>query len=228
MKLKGPIITLMAGLVVAGSLFGMSFAAANQESGSIATSPAGNAEAVSSSAAAPAPSPSAAPQAPVDPAPAGPVTYAGKVSNKTATLAIAVRDGKAVAYLCNGRNLEAWLQGTAENGQLNLTAVTAGEATLTGTYDANGAAGTATVNGKPYEFRIKAVQAPSGLYRIATTVSNARYTGGWIEVDGQTVGMVTREGGPGEPAPARNPDTGEVRINGQTVQTDRVDGTPIR
>ena len=60
------------------------------------------------------------------------VTYAGKVTGGKATIAIAVKDGKAVAYLCDGKKTEAWLRGTAVDGELALSGPD--EATLSGSY----------------------------------------------------------------------------------------------
>ena len=61
-----------------------------------------------------APATAAAATAAKPAAPTGPqVTYAGKVGGGRASIAIAVKDGKAIAYLCDGQTAEAWLQGTA-------------------------------------------------------------------------------------------------------------------
>jgi len=65
------------------------------------------------------------------PATAAKVTYAGSTVGGQASIAIAVADGHAVAYLCDGQRAEAWLQGTANDGKLNLAGT--GGASLTGT-----------------------------------------------------------------------------------------------
>jgi hypothetical protein len=232
MKLKGPVVTLLGGLVVAGVLFGLSVAAA--KTNNPATNAAGNASAAAPSASAqpgdakPSASTSATP-AP-DPAAAAPITFAGKVNGGAATLAIAIKEGKAIAYLCNGRNLESWMQGDAANGQLSLTGTQ--QATLTATYDGNVATGTVTAAGRTYQFQIKPAQAPSGLYRLATTVGNAQVVNGWIVSEGQVVGLTTRtQDGKTttEPAPEIDPNTGIAIIDGTPQQVGRVDGTtPLR
>ena len=45
-------------------------------------------------------------------------TWAGDVDGGEATIAISVNDGVAIAYLCDGKRVEAWLQGTAADGKL--------------------------------------------------------------------------------------------------------------
>ena len=37
------------------------------------------------------------------------------------TIAIAVKDGKAIAYVCDGKKIEAWLDGTLQGDTLALT-----------------------------------------------------------------------------------------------------------
>jgi hypothetical protein len=224
MKVKGPIVTLAAGLVFAGTLFGLSVAAKNQrttdEAAANAVANATATKASSPPAAAPSATPSvAASTAP--PAGAPQLAFAGKVEGGAAALAIAVRDGKVIAYLCNGKNLESWMKGTAANGQLSLTG--SGSA-LNGSYADGWATGSVSAAGKQYSFRIKAAQAPSGLYRLATRVGNSQVVGGWI-VDGpQTTGILVSDGTP-MAAPPIDPATGNVTINGTSVTAAQADPT---
>jgi hypothetical protein len=229
MKLKGPALTLLGGLVLAGALLGVNIAAnraEGAETGAVKTNATASESAATSTRglAAPAPaeatpSASATPSAPAGGRQSAPVTYAGRVDGGGAAIAIAVRDGQGLAYVCDGKRLEAWLQGGAGDGQLALTG--ANGASLTGTYDATAAKGSVTVAGRTYTFRITVVQAPSGLYRIADKVANASAKGGWI-VDGeQQTGTLTVDGVT-RPAPPLNPQTGEVTINGVTVKPGRV------
>jgi serine/threonine-protein kinase len=222
MRIKGPIITLVAGLVVAGVLLGLSLAAtkvnkdpSTANAGNVGT--AASSPAAEPSASAPAPSESAGTNVPA----AAPLTFAGRVNGGAATIAIAVRDGKAIAYLCNGRNLEAWLQGDAKDGKLALTG--AKQASLTGGYDNTYAEGSVTAAGRTYAFRVQMVQAPDGLYRLAAPVANKQTVGGWIQVRGEQTGMVSIDG-VGQPAPTMDPATGKVVINGVETQAGKVDG----
>jgi hypothetical protein len=78
-----------------------------------------------------------------------------------------VRDGKAIAYVCDGKSVEAWMQGSAADGQLSLTGDKGSG--VTGTYADGWATGTVTAAGKQWNFRVKSVQTPSDLYRTTAT-----------------------------------------------------------
>ena len=42
----------------------------------------------------------------------GEKAYAGRTAGNEVTVAIAVKDGRAVGYVCDGKKIEAWLEGT--------------------------------------------------------------------------------------------------------------------
>ncbi|MFC3988450.1 hypothetical protein [Actinoplanes siamensis] len=143
------------------------------------------------------------------------VTLAGAVEDDAGTLAISVRDREAVAYICDGRKVEAWLKGTAEDGRLDLSGK--GGARITGTFDAGSARGRVTVAGETHDFTLRTVRKPSGLYRTSTKVRDARVEGSWIVLpDGRQVGVLTSGDRTG-PAP---------RLD-VTSRTTTVDGTPV-
>jgi hypothetical protein len=124
-------------------------------------------------------------------------TYTGRIEGDAAALAIAVKEGKAVAYLCDGKKIESWSKGTEVDGEILLTG---NSSKLTGTLTNSVARGVVAVAGKQWNFRIKLSKPPSGLYRMATQVNRAMVVGGWI-VDGtQTIGIVNVAGTP-MPAP---------------------------
>ena len=240
MRPKSPVVTLLFGVAVAAVAFGVNVAA--NHSAAAGQGGAGNARAAATapggaqSATAAAPGGPAAPgggQAAAAPpvadegtsvepskAPSPPITYAGRVDGGEIAIAIAVRDGQGIAYVCNGKKLEAWFQGPAGDGQLALTGKTAGSS-IVGTHDGQFAAGTVTLGGRKWTFRIPMVQAPAGLYKIADKVANASIQGGWIVYDGGQTGSVTIDGRTGA-APPLNTETGEVVINGVTVKPPRL------
>jgi serine/threonine-protein kinase len=218
MKPKGPVLTLLSGLVLAGAVFGMSIVASHAAAGERdATTPTAAAATASASAtAAPTEETSVTPLT----VPTAPTTYAGRVDGGEVAIAIAVKDGQAISYVCNGKKLEAWFQGPAGDGQLALTGK-AGGSTIVGTHDGQIAAGTVTLGGRRWTFRIPMVQAPAGLYRIADKVANAAIKGGWIVYEGGQTGTLTVDGRTGT-APPLNTETGEVVINGVTVKPPRL------
>ena len=125
------------------------------------------------------------------------VTFAAHL--EIGTLYVAVRDGRAIAYLCDGDDVEVWFQGPALAGELALTSKAG--ATLTGSFKAGSASGSITFGGRAAKFRIPSVRKPSGLYRAAGRVRNAAVKGGWIVLaDGSQTGVLTVGGTP-QPAP---------------------------
>jgi len=218
MKRKGPILTLAAGVVLAAVLMVLNINATR--STPTAAAPTDKATTAAATTAAPAPTTAAAV------VPAGPpVTYAGNVVGGGATIAIAVKDGKAIAYLCDGRSAEAWLQGTAQNGALNLTG--ADGAGLTGTV-ANGVAnGVVTAVGRDFSFSVGAVEPPSGLYRASANVANAEVVDGWIVLaDGTQVGT-QRKGATITSAPRLNLPAKTAVVDGVTINATMLDGTRL-
>lgn len=200
---RSPILLLVYGLVFAIGLLVTSSVAVSKRVPSAAV-----AVPSTSSGNSPAPSPPpplvekeiAAPsEAPTPPPAKVNAVWAGEVDGGGASIAISVKDGVAVAYLCDGKKTEIWLQGTAEDGKLSLTAKN-GE-TLTGTFGGGKATGTITASGKKWSFTIAAVAPPSGLYRSTENVRNAQVACGWIRLaNGRTVGICATDGTP-QPAP---------------------------
>ena len=165
-------------------------------------------------AAAPGPSPSATGQPTREPSnPETPdVAYAGRDDAGKMDVAIAVKDGQAVGYLCDGRSVEAWLEGTATDGRLALEA-SDGDATIYADFDAKGAAGTAVVGDYEFDFDIDPVEPPAGLYRK----KDGKTTTGWIiQSDGSQVGIANTDGTK-QPAPVLDPKTGQAElVTGET------------
>jgi hypothetical protein len=155
---------------------------------------------------------------------AAPITYAGWVNGGGATIAIVVKEGKAVAYLCDGSRTEAWLQGTAANGELVLQG--SGNARLAGTFGNGKAAGSVSTAGRRFTFNVKVVKPPSGLYRATAQALNA--VGGWVvfENEGKVeqVGVLNIAGEP-QPADPLNLTNNTTDVNGTTVTADQVDPT---
>jgi serine/threonine-protein kinase len=143
-------------------------------------------------------------------------TYAGRVAGAghQPLLAISVRDGVAVAYICDGK-LEAWLKGTASDGHLSLKGDDG--AKLTASFSATRAKGSVTVGNKTWEFVTPVVKKPSGLYKATAKVRGAKVQGGWVVLaDGDQVGLVRRDGAPAT-APVIDTATGRTTIDGQVL-----------
>lgn len=222
MKKYSPMVTLLAVAVLAAVLFAVNSNsnAANQDV---------TASAPTSAARTPTdiPSPTASPAAPTTTALAAAVqeaAYAGRSSGNEVTVGIAVKDGRAVGYVCDGAQVEAWLEGTLVGDQLSLESGDGGT-TIAGTTDEAASLGTVSVAGRQWPFSAEAVQAPAGLYEGRADVRGVANRIGWIVLaDGSQTG-VWFDGVEKQPAPplATN-DLDGVVIDGVAVRVDEVGG----
>jgi hypothetical protein len=163
--------------------------------------------------------PAAAAAAQPEPTAAPPVVaekaYTGRSAGNEVTVAVAVKDGRAVAYVCDGKKVEAWMEGTLTGGALSLTGKTS---TITGTVDEKATFGTVVVDGKEWPFSARGVTAPAGLYEGRGTLAGVATRVGWIvDGDGKVTGVANR-GGRRSAAPTLDPDEPE---------NTRIDGTPV-
>lgn len=216
MRTKGPLLTLLAVVVLALILLAVNL--------TTKTDGASSPTAGSSTAAPAAPAQAAPPAAP--PADAGtPIPaqakYTGKTSGRKAgeaSVAVAVKDGRASAYLCDGKTLEAWLNGPVQGSSVTLTGKNG--STLTGSYTDGRLSGNVTVGGLSWAFSATPSKSPAGVYRARKGTADA----GWIVYpDGSQTG-VQNVGGQASPAPALDPASGSAVLGGETVPVQTIDG----
>ncbi len=201
MKIKTPYLTLLVGAALGAVLLVASMLATPKAPASpvaaATPAPASGASAQSSPA---SPTPTATVVANV-PARAN---YAGEVNGGGASVAISIHHGQAIAYVCNGSVIEAWLKGTAVNGHLTMTGK--GHARLSATYRTKRAVGHVTAHGVRYTFSAPAVHKPSGLYRAIAVVRGAKIKAGWIVLpDGTQVGSLESNADAAAPSAKRAP-----------------------
>ncbi|MEU4191600.1 hypothetical protein AB0E69_06870 [Kribbella sp. NPDC026611] len=225
---RSPLVTLAAtGVGLLALLVVDSTQAGGATPAADGTANAGPTSAPASQPSTPSSSPSTAqpsttePTATVTPSRATPaaqvVVYVGRTAGREATLAVAVKGGRAVAYVCDGRRVEAWLTGTFTNGQLALRSKTGDR--LTGSATAKTAAGELTVRGRALRFTASLAGPPAGLYRAR----NSKSTIGWIILpDGSQVG-IDNDGTP-DAAPRLDPATRTATVNGQAVTAQPIAG----
>jgi serine/threonine-protein kinase len=222
MKFKAPLVTLGAGLVVAGVLYTLNVDLSNDvEKNNAAANQTTTAAAPASSQPAVDPPPSAAPasSAPVgdgsgNAAQQGTVTYAGAVDGGAASLAIVINNGKAIAYVCDGKKVEAWLNGTAANGQIELTGA---KGSLKGTYGGGQVKGTVAAGVKSWGFTVKLAAKPSGLYRSAASLRD-KLDASWVVLpDGRQVGVKTDKNGATSEAPPFDMNSKTVTVDGTKI-----------
>ncbi|WP_328346617.1 hypothetical protein [Micromonospora sp. NBC_00421] len=247
MKRMTPLLTLLTGTGMAAVLFAMSAKAAPRSAEPQAATASVAPEAAAPSTAPPGDAP-AEPSAPGDapaeqrgqpgasatpaaPAPTRAAPVAGADSNWTgrldggATIAITVTDGKAKAYVCDGKSLEVWLDGTAADGRMKLTGKQG--AVLTGTFANGTASGEMVVGQRRWKFTAKQTKkADPVLYRATAQQRRAGVDGGWIMLpDGSQIGVVTRDGTP-VPAPPLDPAFGTTILDGRTLDAQPVTADP--
>ena len=201
MKIKTPYITLLTGAALGAVLLVASMLATPK--------------APASPVAAATPAPAAASAAQPSPASATPTAtavanvparanYAGEVNGGGASVAISIHHGQAIAYVCNGSVIEAWLKGTAAGGHLTMTGK--GRARLSATYRSKRAVGHVVAHGIRYTFSAPAVHKPSGLYRAIAIVRGAKIKAGWIVLpDGTQVGSLEPNADAAAPSATRAP-----------------------
>ncbi|WP_330303536.1 MULTISPECIES: hypothetical protein [unclassified Streptomyces] len=215
MKRPGPLLTLLAGLLLGVFMLSLNATTGTKSASSYreeSPSPKASASPAPSSSpttATPSPSPSKSAFPNAD--------YAGRTDDDSSAVAVSLRDGKAIAYFCDGRDKESWLKGDVkDDGTMKLTGKNGAE--LNGTLkDGKSIRGTVDLGGQRYGFTADKAVRPSGLYRATATVRGAKIDGGWIVLPGgKQVGILDRDGKPSA-APEIDPETGAVTIDGQTL-----------
>ena len=141
----------------------------------------------------PAPGPPGSDAAPPAAFP-GQAKYTGHTDGNRAAIAITVRNDQVSAYLCDGKTIEGWYQGSASNGKIDAKG--AGANALQGSLKGSMLSGTVSASGKSWTYTASPATSPAGLYRA----QSGKRTTGWIkDPDGQVTGLA-HENGTIEPA----------------------------
>ena len=211
MMRKGPLVTLAV-----AALLGAGLLTVNMSKETDAPAPAATASDAPPTEPAPseskpsesAPSESTPSEAPV----AGPQfpavqDYVGDAERGGITVSITVEGDEAVAYVCDGAAVEAWLRGSAIDGTVDL--VNDNGAALVGSLSGADISGNLVIPGdRPNAVTAAPVDSPSGIY-----VQNADgVRRSWI-VDGDDVVGVERDAR-GNTAPAPELASGAVKVSG--------------
>jgi hypothetical protein len=223
MKKYAPLATLVAVVLLAAVLL-----VANMMT---TPEPVQNA-AAPAAAASPAPAQAAAPDtagpaaAAPAPAPSAPVVaekaYTGRSAGNEVTVAVAVKDGKAVAYVCDGKKVEAWMEGTLAGDTLSLQGKTS---SLSATVSEKATLGSVTVDGVEWPFSAKGVAAPAGLYQGRGVLKRVAARVGWIVEENGNVTGLAKAGDETEPAPVIDPAApAAITVDGNTISVEPVGG----
>jgi hypothetical protein len=149
--------------------------------------------------------------------------YSGRSSGNQVTVAIATEGNKAAAYVCNGKTVEAWLQGSVNGNQLSLTGNNG--AGLTGSMSGLNLFGTVTPSaGVSFPFAAALSPHPAGVYQARIEVNGLATRIGWAVLpDGTQVGIAV-EGKAKVPAPALNLSNGSFTLDGSSFTASLVAG----
>ena len=228
MRRYAPLLTLLAVLVLGGALLALNVLGDPGNKNGQPSPAAGAAGATVAPAAAAPPTSAPPPAATAPPAAAAPAVaqkaYAGRSSGNEVTVAVAVKDGRAVGYICDGKKIEAWLEGTVKGSDLALKSAD-GASTIVGTLDEAKSLGTVAVGNKQWPFAAKGVTAPAGLYEGRVSVKGVLNRIGWIVLPDGTQTGLNQQGGALVPAPVLDPTHPEsVTVEGTPVAVRTIGG----
>jgi hypothetical protein len=225
MRRYAPLLTLLAVLVLGGALLALNVLGDPGNKNGKPSAVAGAAAPTVATAAAAPPTSAAPPASAAAAAPAvAQKAYAGRSSGNEVTVAIAVKDGRAVGYICDGKRVEAWLEGTVKGTDLALKSAD-GASTIVGTLDEAKSLGTVAVGNKQWPFAAKGVTAPAGLYEGRVSVKGVLNRIGWIVLPDGTQTGLNRQGAVLVPAPVLDPTHPEsVTVDGAPVAVRTIGG----
>ena len=157
MRLNTPLITLLAGAALGvGLLVASTMATPPAKSPyAAAATPGATAGTDGGTATNAGATPSPAPSSPAAPHVPGRADFTGPVIGSGATVAVSVRGGKAIGFVCTTSGTATWLSGAAGAGLFQLSGP--GRARLTGSYLDHRATGRARAHGVQYRFALPRV-----------------------------------------------------------------------
>ncbi len=202
------VVAVLAALLLVATLVGYVRGLAGTSDGDPGGSPA---PAVPGTA---APAPSASPTVQEG-------VFAGRTADDRAGLAVVVLAGRATAYLCDGSELEVWLEGSVLGDRLNLRSRDG--ATLIGTVDGDVVTGDLVAPDLAVPFTVVAAAEPAGVYRARVTVDGVDVLIRWVVFpDGSQVGISNGAGVPDGAPRLEVPEGTFTAEDGTTHRAERV------
>ena len=141
------------------------------------------------------------------------VIYAGRSSDNEVTLAVTTRGARATGYVCNGKTVSAWLQGSVSGNRVTLAGKNG--ASLSGSVSGLAMFGTVTPGaGQTFPFSAELSPRPAGLYRANIVFHGLAVVVGWAVLpDGTQQGVVVT-GTTKQPAPMLDLSNGVFTLGG--------------
>jgi hypothetical protein len=149
--------------------------------------------------------------------------YAGRSSGNEVSLAVDTDGAKATGYVCNGKTIEAWLQGSVKGSQGTLSGKNG--ASLTGTMSGLAMFGTVTPKaGVSFPFSAELAPRPAGIFQARIAIGRLATRIGWAVLpDGTQLGVAVT-GTTLSPAPALDLGDNSFVMNGTSFTAEPVDG----
>ncbi len=149
--------------------------------------------------------------------------YAGRSSGNEVTLSVVTEGDKAAGYVCNGRNVEAWLQGSVHGNQVTMTGLHG--TSLTGSLSGLAMFGMVTPGaGLSFPFSAELSPEPAGVYQARITVNGLATRIGWAVLpDGTQLGVAVA-GTTKYPAPPLDLSNDTFTLGGVSYTASDVDG----
>ncbi len=211
MARRGPLITAAVVTVLIVVLIGANTLVARRPAAPAVVAPVA---APATVAAAPSTTPPSALQA----------VFAGRSSGNEVAVAIAVDGSRVAAYVCDGKRIEAWLQGSLTGGTITLTGRNG--AGLTGTVSGTALFGTVSAGAAgSWPFSAQQSSPPTGVYQYRKEIRGLATRIGWAVLpDGTQLG-VADSGTARAAAPRLDPASGAFTLEGASYTAAPVAGT---
>jgi hypothetical protein len=141
------------------------------------------------------------------------VIYAGRSSDNEVTLAVTTHGARATGYVCNGKTVSAWLEGSVSGNRVTLAGKNG--AGLSGSVSGLDMFGTVTPSaGQTFPFSAELSPRPAGLYRADIVFHGLATVVGWAVLpDGTQQGVVVT-GTTKQPAPMLDLSNGVFTLGG--------------
>jgi len=152
--------------------------------------------------------------------------YAGRSSGNEVTLAVTTRGSRATGYVCNGRNVSAWLQGSVSGNRVTLAGKNG--AGLSGSISGLDMFGNVTPSaGQTFPFSAELSPRPAGLYRADIVFRGLATVVGWAVLPDGTQQGVVAVGTTKQPAPMLDLSNGVFTLGGVNFTAAPVAGNAI-
>jgi serine/threonine-protein kinase len=150
--------------------------------------------------------------------------FAGRNSDNSYTVAVGVKDGRAVGYVCNGSTDDLWLEGTVSGSRITLKNKADQVVVTADVRDQRSVFGTVLAGGVSRSFSADVVLDRAELLQYVKSENGLAEHIGWIVLASGEQAGIRNKNGVRSPAPIIDPATRQVTDGGVTVPAQPLDG----